>query len=144
MAGEHEKAQLIADIAIARSRIADAGNALKASAEDVKQKLNVSARAKASYGQHPLLWNAGAAVLGFLLSRLPARKKVVYVDRDTGQELGGKGGGKGRLLWGALKFAGSVARPFLSAVATQKFAEFAQRYAAGQQPPEAADEEETY
>src|SRR4051812_35346833 len=104
MAGDYEKAQLIADIAIARARLSDAGEALKTSVEEMKQKLNVTARAKASYTRHPLLWNTGAAVLGFLLARIPARKKVVYVERETGEPLG-TGGGKSGLLWGAVKLA---------------------------------------
>jgi len=142
MAGEHDKAQLIADLAIARSRISDAGQALKESAEEVKEKLNVSARAKASYQRSPLLWNAGAALVGFLLARLPDRKKVVYVDRASGEKLGavGKSGG---LLWGALKLVGGLAKPLLSTIASAKLGDLAQKFAAQQQQaqPDPEDEE---
>lgn len=138
MAGEHDKAQLIAELAIARARLTEAGHALKASAEAVKDKLDVSARAKASYGRHPVLWNAGAAVVGFLLARLPARKKVVYVERSTGQALGA--GAKAGLLWGAVKFAAGLAKPLLSAFAGQKLGDLAQRFtgaaSAGDEPPD--------
>jgi hypothetical protein len=108
----------------------------------VKEKLNVTARMKASYERRPLFWNAGAAVVGYLLARLPARKKVVYVDRASGEKLGA-GGKSGGLLWGALKLVGGLAKPLLSALASKKLGDLAQQYAAAQQQaPEPEDEEE--
>ena len=142
MAGDYDKAQLIADLAIARSRISDAGQALQASAAEMKQKLDVGARVKSSYGKHPGLWNAGAAILGFLLARIPARKKVVYVERSTGETLGSAGKGGNGFLWGAVKMAAGLAKPLVSMLASQKLGDLAQRFAAGKAAPPEPDEED--
>ncbi len=130
MAGDADKAELIAQIAAARAQMAETGRALEQAGEALKHKLDVPARARASYQKNKVAWLTGAALAGFLLSRLPARQKTVYVERSTGQALGTAGKlGKLGMLWGALKFATSFAKPFLADMVGQRVQDLAQRFA---------------
>jgi hypothetical protein len=107
MAGsaEHDKHSIVAELATARARISAAAGALR-------QSLDVPARAKESFKRHRPTWLGGAAIVGFVLSKLPSRKKTVFVERTTGNVLGAAG--KLGALFSAAKFAITVARPLLS------------------------------
>ena len=52
---------------------------------ELKEDYNVSHRWKASVQKFPWPWVIGAAITGFLLSRLPARRKEVYFWSDSFQ-----------------------------------------------------------
>jgi hypothetical protein len=67
-----------------------------------------------------------AAIAGWLLSRLPARKKKVYV-RTKGDERILKQSFNNGLLLAIGKGAWSVARPLLTAYLTHKVADSAKR-----------------
>jgi hypothetical protein len=49
---------------------------------ELKKSYDLSARFKASVTKEPWYWIAGALLTGFLLSRLPARRKTVFVRTD--------------------------------------------------------------
>lgn len=136
MAGDADRAEIIAQIAAARAEIARTGRSLEQSADALKRKLDLPSRAKASYTKHKGAWLGCAALAGFLLSKLPARKKTVFVERSTGQALGAAG--KLGMLWGALKFATGLAKPFVADMVAQRMQDMAQRMAAQGSP---ADEE---
>ena len=139
MVGDSDKAQLIAELAAARERLARTGRALRDAGELLRQKLNVPARAMESFEKHRPAWLGGATLLGLLLSKLPSRKKTVFVERSTGQTLGMAG--KLGALWGAAKFAAGIAKPFLGEIAGQRLGEFARRFTGNpkenEQPPAA-------
>ena len=139
MAGDTDKAALVAELAAARSRLAKTGRALQEAGDLLRQKLNVPARAKESFEKHRPAWLGGATLLGLLLSKLPSRKKTVFVERSTGQALGVAG--KLGTLWSAAKFAAGLAKPFLGEIAGQKLGELAQRFTKqskeSEQPPSA-------
>src|SRR5712675_2237389 len=90
-----EKTALTAELASARARLSEAGGSLRAS-------LDVPSRAMENFKRHRAAWLGGAALAGFLLSRLPARRKTVFVEKATGKALGGAG--KAGLVWTAAKF----------------------------------------
>ena len=108
-----EKAELLAEIAAARAKIASTGTALQASADSLRHTFNIPARAKASFANHRSAWLSGAALFGLLLSKLPARKKTVFVEPATGAT------GKLATAWSLFKFASGLAKPFLGDLAAK-------------------------
>ncbi len=140
MSGDSEKAELIAELAAARERLAKTGRALQDAGELLRQKLDVSARAKESFEKHRPAWLGGATLLGLLLSKLPSRKKTVFVERSTGQSLGMAG--KLGALWSAAKFAAGIAKPFLGEIAGQRLGELARRFTGGTKENEQVKTEE--
>jgi hypothetical protein len=139
MDGDADKAALIAELAAARARITESGRTLEEAGSALKEKLNLPSRIKASYERHKPAWLGAAALFGFLLSRIPARKKVVYVERSTGRTLGPAG--KASALWAAVKMAATFAKPFLSELATQRLGALAQRFVQRGGPPSDSDAE---
>lgn len=110
---DHNKAALIAELDVARAKIAQAGTSLREAGEDVRRKFDVSARAKESFEKNRPAWLSGAAIVGLLLSKLPARKATVFVAQASGTT------GKLGAAWGVLKFAGGLAKPFLGDLAAK-------------------------
>src|ERR1700716_854027 len=49
---------------------------------ELKEDYNLSRRLRASMHKYPWPWIMGAVLTGFLLSRLPARRKEVYLSSD--------------------------------------------------------------
>lgn len=131
MAGQadQDKRAVVAELAAARERIASTGDALRHS-------FDFATRASESFKRHKPAWIGGAAILGFVLSKLPARKKTVFVEQATGRVLGAAG----RLgaVFSAVKFAVSFARPLLSDAASGGLAGLMQRFrrAPKNQPPQ--------
>jgi hypothetical protein len=114
MAQNDEKAQLIAQLAQARSRLSESVGALR-------HDLDFSSRAKKSFKSSPLPWMGGAAILGLFIARVPRRpKKVVHITpkrKDKTVEKAGKAG----LLLAVMKIVFDFVRPFLLRWATRKF-----------------------
>ncbi|HZC34446.1 MAG TPA: hypothetical protein VE242_02470 [Chthoniobacterales bacterium] len=53
---------------------------------ELKEDYNVPARLRASVQKYPWPWLLGATLVGFLFSRLPARRKEVYLWADPLQK----------------------------------------------------------
>ena len=123
-----EKAELLAEIAAARAKIAATGTALHAASDSLRHKFDIPARAKASFANHRPAWLSGAALFGLLLSKLPARKKTVFVEQATGAT------GKLATAWSLFKFASGLAKPFLGDLAAKWLAARVEK-AAGAPPP---------
>ena len=127
MAGPAElrKQEIVAALAAARSRLSATGGALHRS-------LDVPARATESFQHHRPAWLSGAAIVGFVLSKLPSRKKTVFIERTTGKVLGaaGKLGTAGKLgaLYSAAKLAISIARPLISELRGSALGEILKRF----------------
>lgn len=124
MAGETDKAALVAELAAARARLTETGDGLRVTCESVRAKLDVPARAKESFAEHKPAWLGGAALVGLLLSKLPARSKTVVIERGAG--LGASG--KLAMLWGAAKFAGAIAKPFIGDLTGERITELMRRF----------------
>lgn len=121
MAGsaEHDKQTIVAELATARARLSATGDALRRS-------LDVSARAKESFTRHRPAWLGGAAIVGFVLSKLPSRKRTVFVESATGKVLGAAG--KLGALFSAARFAINFVRPLVSELAGSSLGEILKRF----------------
>ena len=88
----------------------------------VREKLNVQRQLTKTFHRYSWGWISLAAILGWILSRLPARRKKIYIQpgnhRTATKLRAGLGLDLGLKIWGALW---SVARPILTAYLTRKF-----------------------
>jgi hypothetical protein len=117
MAQDHDKAELIAELARARTTAS-------ANVVALRHDLDFPARARRSFAKNPLPWIGGAAVLGLIVARIPKRtKKVVTVFPKKEEPVAAKAG-KAGLVLGALKIAFDFARPALLKWATQRFSNY--------------------
>lgn len=107
------KAQLVAELQ--RSRVRMSGNV-----EGLRHDVNLPEHFRTSVQRHKSIWLALAALFGWVLARLPARRKKVkvLVDRKDQQEIkrlksAGIVVGIFRLLW-------PLAKPLITAYITKK------------------------
>lgn len=106
-----EKAALIAEIEAARARVASSGADLREEGEKLRKRFDIPGRTRESFEKNRPAWLGGAALIGLILSKIPARKKTVFVEQATGTVLGAAG--KLGAVWTAVKFAGGIAKPFI-------------------------------
>ncbi|SRR5581483_4160179 len=115
---EHTKAELAAELDRARAKISR-------HMESVRHDIDVPGHLKKSVREHKAVWLGGATALGLLLAKLPARKKKVYVDRHTNENI--KKAEKAGLALALAKIAFSAARPVITSAATKLISEYAHR-----------------
>ena len=116
---KEQKQRLANELVDLRARVTDQTHLLR-SQLDVRQHLSKSLR------RHSVVWVSSAAVVGWLLSRLPARKKKVYVQAKTNERVAKRSSSDGLLL-AVSKGDWSVAKPLLTAYLTHKIADSAKR-----------------
>jgi hypothetical protein len=119
MAHDARKAELIAALDRARSRLA-------ANAHALRDDVNPLARVQRSFRRNGFAWVGGATLLGVLLARLPARTKVVTVDRQGARVRETKSAATAGLLLGALKLAFDLAKPWMAGWLSRRAASFAE------------------
>jgi hypothetical protein len=86
----------------------------------VRQNLDIRPYLLKSRNKHIWSWMTLAALIGWILSRLPARKEKIYI-RSTDQiRSGRRGGGLLEPLWNG---GWAITKPFLTAYLTKKIAE---------------------
>lgn len=114
MARPDETRQRLVD-QLAQSRQQLAGRSLI-----VRDQLNVQRQLTETFHRYSWGWISLAAILGWILSRLPARKKKIYIHAGDNRAVAKRSGGLdlGLKIWGGLW---SVARPLLTAYLTRKF-----------------------
>jgi hypothetical protein len=117
----HRKSELTADIA--RTRAALAGGVAR-----LRRRLDVASSFTTSVRRHRTAWLAGAGLAGWLLSRLPPRRKVVkvFVDKHRGLPLG-KTAATGGLLLTLGRAAFVLLRPVLAELFKRKVASWSMR-----------------
>jgi hypothetical protein len=109
-----EKQRIVLELAHTRRHLAEQSLL-------VRQNLDISRHMSDSMREHSWGWMSVAAVFGWILSRLPARKKKVYIQSTDQQKPGKKwGGGLLKLVWDG---AWSIAKPLLTAYLTKKIAQ---------------------
>jgi hypothetical protein len=97
---------------------------------ELKEDYNLVHRLRASMQTDPWPWLVGAAILGFLLSRLPARRKEVYLSPDSAKsrplrEVRSAGGAKDQPQ--AIKKIWSLAKPIISTYIGRKLYNYTRR-----------------
>jgi hypothetical protein len=116
---KEQKQRLATELADLRARVTNQTHLVRRQL-DVRQHLSKSLR------KHSVAWVGSAAVVGWLLSRLPARRKKVYVQAKTNDRAAKVSSSNGLLL-AVGKGAWSVAKPLLTAYLTHKLADSAKR-----------------
>ena len=125
-----DKAAILAEITAARARLTAAAGELRAAGEGVKRSFDVPGRIGESFRKHRPAWLGCAALFGLLLSKLPSRKKTVYVDRETGEQYA-NGSRGGSFAWSAVKTVAGLAKPLITQLAGSRLAEWAARQVNG-------------
>jgi hypothetical protein len=110
---QNEKERIAAKLARIRNELSDQSLLLR-------QNLDVGRQMSDSLRRHSWGWMSIAAIFGWLLSRLPARKKKIYVDTAGSQKPKSRGIGLSGHIW---KGAWSIAKPLLTAYLTSRIAE---------------------
>ena len=116
---KEQKQRLANELADLRARVTNQTHLVRRQL-DVRQHLSKSLR------QHSVAWVSSAAIVGWLLSRLPARRKKVYVQAKTNDRAAKVSSSNGLLL-AVGKGAWSVAKPLLTAYLTHKLADNVKR-----------------
>ena len=115
MAESRVKAELAAELDRARAKLARSFDALR-------HDLDARTRLKQSFHQNKAAYIGGATVFGLLLSRLPLRRKKVYVERKPKDRI--KEAEKAGLWLILLEFAFKTLRPALTTLVTKQVTEF--------------------
>lgn len=121
MAQQHDrKAELIADLE--RSRIGMGRNF-----RGMRGNLNVTSHLRAAFFRQKAVWITGALLGGWLLTRIPARRKQVSLSTHPVAAVAKPEKESKGFLWAALGLAATLLRPAITSFATQKLAEFVAR-----------------
>lgn len=113
---EHTKNELTAELDRARAK-------LSRNMAEFRRDIDVPAHLNKAVRQNKTLWLSGAAALGLLITKLPARKQKVYVDSRTSKKV--REAEKAGLALALAKLAFSAAKPVLMSLATKKLAQAA-------------------
>jgi hypothetical protein len=110
---QDEKQRIVLELARTRSQVGEQSLL-------VRRNLDFSQHLANSVREHSWGWMGFAAMFGWILSRLPARKKKVYIQSTNSQKQKRGGGGLLKLVWNG---AWSIAKPLLTAYLTKKIAQ---------------------
>jgi hypothetical protein len=108
-----ETKQIAAELARVRGELSDQSLL-------VRRDLDVGRRMSESLREHSWEWMSVAAIFGWLLSRLPARKKKIYVHATNSDKRASNHEGFVVQVW---KGIWSIAKPLVVAYLTKKIAE---------------------
>jgi hypothetical protein len=86
----------------------------------VRRDLDVGRRMSDSVRRHSWVWMTVAAIFGWLLSRLPARKKKIYVQAANSEKSKSHHQGFVAQIWRGMW---SIAKPVIVAYVTKRIAE---------------------
>jgi hypothetical protein len=107
------------------NEIAEARLGISGAAAVVKDRLNIPARLSVTLRRYSWSWMSLAAIVGWLLARLPFRKKKIYLEAGSRRPLkeGKKAERKRDLGWMIWDGAWSIAKPLLTAYLGRKLAQ---------------------
>jgi hypothetical protein len=114
MAETHlKKRQLAAALTTIRIQVQNEASLLR-------HELNMKAHFLESIKKHPWEWASCAGIVGWLLSRFPARKKTIYIDRSSQKPVKGRDKGPLGRLW---KEVWQFTKPMIAAYLAKLLAE---------------------
>jgi hypothetical protein len=108
------------------SELAEVRLGLASTAAIVKERLDIPARLSASVRRNSWSWVSLAAIVGWVLARLPFRRKKIYVEAGSHRRLKGvekQAGRKRDLAWILWDGVWSLAKPLLAAYLGRKLAQ---------------------
>jgi hypothetical protein len=114
MAEAHHKKQQITD-ALTEVRIQ-----VQHEVAHLRRTLDMKKHFLGSIKNHPWEWASCAAIFGWLLSRVPVRKKRIYVYGSSQEQVKSRGNGPLGKLW---KEAWKISKPLMAAYLAKKLAE---------------------
>ena len=109
----HKKQQITAALAGVRIQLQNELSLLQ-------RKLNVGKHILEAIRNHPWEWFSSAAIFGWLLSRIPARKKRIYVHSSSQKQVKSRGNLPLGKLW---KGAWNIFKPLIAAYFAKTLAE---------------------
>jgi hypothetical protein len=109
----HPKQQIVAALTEVRVQVQN-------ELSHLRRTLNMKQHFLASYKSHPWEWASGAALVGWLLSRLPARKKQIYIQRSTQTSVKNPAEGSLGKFW---KEVWKILKPLIAAYVAKVLAE---------------------
>ncbi len=115
---DDDKAELIAQLDKARAQFARSLGGLRRDAD-------LGAHLKHSFTEHKAAWIGSAGIAGWVLSRLPARKKKVVVHKNDGDKV--KEIADAGVALAILKTLFALFRPLIMSFAGKKIAELAKK-----------------
>jgi len=115
MAEPRVKVELAADLERARARLARNFGALR-------RDLDVGTHLKHSFHENKAAYIGGATLFGLLLSKLPTRKKKVYVEKKSREGI--KDVEKAGIWLVLLQFLFNTFRPLITSLLTKQVTEF--------------------
>jgi len=115
MAEPYVKTELAAELDRARARLAGNFGALR-------HDLDLGTHFRQSFHENKAAYIGGATFLGLLLSKLPARRKKVYVDQKSRNGI--KDAGKAGIGLILLEFLFKTMRPMLTSLISKQVTEF--------------------
>jgi hypothetical protein len=111
---------------VLKVKLANAREELSAHNQGLHRSLSLVDNVKRGFRLHPAAWFGGAAVIGLLLSRIPARTKEVKIKgpklRLNKKESVESQAGKAAFVATAVKFALDLAKPALMRWARERMA----------------------
>ena len=110
---QHKKQQLTTALTEVRIQVQKELSHLRHTL-DMKQHILESIK------NHPWEWASCAAIFGWLLSRLPARKKRIYIDSSSQKPLKHRSDGLLAKLW---REVWKISKPLIAAYVAQQVAE---------------------
>jgi hypothetical protein len=114
---EDAKRRIIAELAETRVGLVQ-------SAATLSDRLNVPARLSASFRRYSWSWVSIAAIAGWVLARLPFRRKKIYLEAGSRRRLKGEQKQRKRDLgWMIWDGVWSLAKPLLTAYLGRKLAQ---------------------
>lgn len=113
---DDDKAELIAQLDRARAQFSR-------NLDGLRRDADLGAHFKHSFVTHKAAWIGSAGIAGWVLSRLPARKKKVLVNREDGKKV--KDVAEAGLLLTVLKTLFTLFRPMIIGFASKKIADIA-------------------
>src|ERR1700724_3438893 len=108
-----EKQRIVLELARTRNHLAEQSLL-------VRRNLYISRHMSDSMREHSWGWMSVAAIFGWILSRLPARKKKIYVQTANSEKRGSHHEGFLVQVW---KGVWSIGKPLVVAYVTKKIAE---------------------
>jgi hypothetical protein len=109
----HPKQQIVAALTEVRVQVQNEMSHLR-------RTLNMKQHFLASYKNHPWEWASGAAMVGWLFSRLPARRKRIYIYSSTQKPVENPAAGSLGKLW---REVWKISKPLIAAYIAKVLAE---------------------